>query len=206
MTGITTRAAALAAWLLLAAAVPPALAQPAPVRLRATIEGVNGDVVTLLTREREQVAVRLAPDATVSAMVPAELAAIRPGTFIGTAAVPQPDGTLRAQEVVLFPEAMRGVGEGHRPWDLTPDSTMTNATVSAADVSGVQGRQLTLTYKGGEQRLVVPPEAPIVTLEPGDRSLVRTGAHVFLSATPQADGTLLATRMTVGKDGLIPPM
>ena len=113
--------------------------------------------------------------------------------------------TLKAQEVLIFPEAMRGVGEGHRAWDLTPDSTMTNATVEAT-VSDVAGRVLTLTYKDGRQELLVPPGTPVVTLAPGDASLLKPGNHVFLSATRQPDGSLTASRITVGKDGLVPPM
>jgi hypothetical protein len=119
--------------------------------------------------------------------------------------VRQPDGRLKAQELLIFPEAMRGVGEGHRAWDLTPDSTMTNATVEAV-VSDAAGRVLTLTYKGGQQELLVPPGTPIVTLESGDASLLRAGNHVFLSATRESDGGLSASRITVGKDGLVPPM
>jgi hypothetical protein len=119
--------------------------------------------------------------------------------------VPQPDGRLKAQEVLIFPETMRGVGEGHRAWDLTPDSTMTNATVEAA-VSDVAGRVLTLTYKDGQQELVVPPGTPVVTLAPGDASLLKPGNYVFLGATQQPGGGLTASRITVGKDGLVPPM
>lgn len=107
--------------------------------------------------------------------------------------------------MVIFPEALRGVGEGHRAWDLTPDSTMTNATVEAV-VAGAAGRELALSYQGGQKRLVVPPGTPIVTLEPGDASLLEAGNHVFLSAEAGADGSLTAARITVGKDGLVPPM
>ena len=147
----------------------------------------------------------LTPDANITALIPADLAAAGKGSFIGTAAVPQPDGRLKAQEVLIFPEAMRGVGEGHRTWDLTPDSTMTNATVEAA-VSDVAGRVLTLTYKDGQQELVVPPVTPVVTIAPGDTSLLKPGNHVFLSATQPPGGGLTASRITVGKDGLVPPM
>ena len=175
------------------------------VRIRGTIEGVQGSTLTIATREGPTIAVTLAPDAKIAALVPADLAAAGKGSFIGTAAIPQPDGTLKAQEVLIFPEAMRGVGEGHRAWDLTPDSTMTNATVEAT-VAGASGRELSLTYQGGGKTLLVPPGTPIVTLEPGDASLLKPGNHVFLSATPGADGTLGAARITVGKDGMVPPM
>lgn len=174
-------------------------------RVRGTIEQVHGSVVTITTREGGTVDLTLTPDAKIAALVPADLAAAGKGSFIGTAAVPQPDGTLQAQEVLIFPEAMRGVGEGHRAWDLTPDSTMTNATVEAT-VTNAAGRVLTLTYKDGGKQLLVPPGTPIVTLEPGDPSLLKVGNHVFLSATQAADGSISASRITVGKDGLVPPM
>lgn len=116
-------------------------------RIRGTIEAVHGAALTIATREGPTVEVTLAPDARIAALVPADLGAAGTGSFIGTAAVPQADGTLKAQEVLIFPEAMRGVGEGHRAWDLTPDSTMTNATVEAT-VAGASGRELSLTYKG----------------------------------------------------------
>jgi hypothetical protein len=176
-----------------------------PQRIRGMIEQVSGPVLTIATREGSTVELTLTPDARIAALVPADLAAASTGSFIGTAAVPQGDGTLRAQEVLIFPEAMRGVGEGHRAWDLTPDSTMTNATVEAT-VAGAAGRELTLTYEGGQKRLVVPPGTPVVTLEPGDASLLKAGNHVFLSAEAGADGALTASRITVGKDGLVPPM
>ena len=174
-------------------------------RIRGTITQVDGPTLTIATREGATVRVTLKPGARVAAVVPAELAAAKPGSFVGTAAVPQADGTLKAQEVLIFPEAMRGVGEGHRPWDLTPDSTMTNATVEAT-VAAASGHELTLTYQGGQQRLVVPPGTPIVTLEPGDEKLLQPGNHVFLGASPDGAGGFSATRIMVGKDGLVPPM
>jgi hypothetical protein len=148
------------------------------------------------------------------------MADVHDGAFIGTTAVPQPDGTLRAIEVHVFPDSMRGTGEGHRPWDLRPGSTMTNATVSKmataegkssstmtnATVAKVAGRKLMLKYQGGEKTVVVPSNATVVKLEPGDRSQLRTGAHLFAIASRQSDGTLRAERITVGKDGVVPPM
>ena len=174
-------------------------------RIRGTIEQVQGTSLTIATREGPTVAVTLTPDARIAALVPADLAAAGTGSFIGTAAVPQPDGTLKAQEVLIFPEAMRGVGEGHRAWDLTPDSTMTNATVEAT-VTSASGRELSLTYKGGAKKLLVPPGTPVVTLEPGDASLLKAGNHVFLGAEAGPGGALTAARITVGKDGMVPPM
>ncbi len=180
--------------------------QPPPVRIRGEIESVDGNRLTINERGGETVQVQLADQPRILAVLPAELESVEPGTFVGTAAVPQPDGTLRALELVVFPEEMRGSGEGHYPWDLTPESSMTNATVETV-VSEAKGNALTLTYPGGEQTIVVPPEAPIVTLAPGDESLLQPGNHVFIrSALPQPDGTLTAEAVAVGKDGLVPPM
>jgi hypothetical protein len=141
----------------------------------------------------------------VNAVARRELAAVVPGTFIGTATLVRPDGTLQALEVLIFPESARGSGEGHYPWDLQPGSMMTNATV--ADVVAVDAaRRLTLKYKDGEKVVIVPPDAPVVTFEPGDRAMLVPGAHVMFGATREADGTLTAGRVNVGKDGLVPPM
>lgn len=196
------RGALAAITMLLAAGA--AAAEPT-TRIRGTIDQVDGAVLGITTRERASVRVTLTADAKIAAMVQADLDDAAAGSFIGTAAVPQRDGRLAAQEVLIFPEAMRGAGEGHRAWDLTPDSTMTNATVEAA-VTVVSWRVLTLTYKDGKQELIVPPGTPIVTLAPGDASLLKVGNHVFLGATQQVDGGLSAARITVGKDGLVPPM
>jgi len=181
-----------------------AAAEPT-MRVRGVIELVDGPALTIATREGPEVRVTLTPDVGIGALVPADLGAASQGSFIGTAALPQADGRLKAQAVLIFPDSMRGVGEGHRAWDLTPGSTMTNATVEGA-VSDVAGRVLTLSYPGGKQELVVPPGTPIVTLAPGDASLLKPGNHVFLGAARSPDGNLTASRITVGKDGLVPPM
>jgi hypothetical protein len=195
----------------------------------AQAQRIGGDVIAIdngqlqmKSRAGETVAVKLAPTTSVSARSRADLATITPGAFVGTTAIPQPDGTLRATEVHIFPESMRGTGEGHRPYDSTPGGTMTNATVSSvarqgagstmtnATVSNVGGaagsRTMKLTYKGGEKTVVIPVDTPIVTVEPGDRSLLVPGAHIVVTATKQADGTLMSDRVTVGKDGLVPPL
>jgi len=160
----------------------------------------------------------LPDDVRVAVAEKGEMSDVRDGAFIGTTAVPQSDGTLRAVEVHVFADSMRGTGEGHRPWDLRPGSTMTNATVSKvaggkspstmtnATVSKVAGRKLTLHYKGGEKTVVVPSNATVVKLEPGNRSQLQPGTHVFVIASKQPDGGLRADRMTIGKDGLVPPM
>lgn len=193
--------------LLLLALLPALAAAQSPnVRLRGAIEKFDGNALILKERRGGTVTVRFTDKTAVGGLVAATLADIGPGKFVGTAALPQADGSLRALEVVIFPEAMRGTGEGHFPWDLQPQSTMTNATV--ADVIGaVQGRTLTLRYKDGEKKVVVPADVPIVTFAPADRSRLTPGAHVFIGAAQlQADGSYAATRVTVGLNGLIPPM
>jgi hypothetical protein len=181
-----------------------ASADTAPMRLRATIETVKGNELGLITRADERLKVRLAPDATIVAIVPMHLEDIKPGSYIGCAALPQADGTLRALEIHVFPENMRGTGEGHRPFDLQPHSTMTNGTVGT--VTGSNGRTLTVTYQGGEQTITVAPDTPIVTYEPGTPSLLAPTAHLIATVRRAPDGALTATRVSVGKDGLVPPM
>jgi len=181
------------------------LAQPAARRIRGDIASIEGPKLQVVTRTGDKVAIELDDKYSVSAVVPADVATIKPGTYVGTATMPQPDGTQRALEVLIFPEAARGSGEGHYPWDLQPGSMMTNATV-AQILSIDQAHRMTLKYKDGEQTVAVPAGAPIVTLEPGDRAMLKPGAHVIVSATPRADGVLTASRVTVGKDGLVPPM
>lgn len=194
--------AAIAGWLA-ATCIATAQAQDA-VRLRATIDGVSGDNLSLTTRTGEKAVVSLAPDLSVVALVSIKLGDIKPGSFIGSAAMPQPDGTERALEVHVFPESMRGAGEGHRPFDLQPKSTMTNGTVGA--VTGNVGRTLTVTYHGGEQTIVVPPNTPVVTYEPGSRAMLVANAHIILFGKRDPDGKVTGTRISVGKDGLVPPM
>ena len=189
---------------LLAADVTGAAAQT-PTRIRGTIESATEQALTIKSRDGQTVTVTLAPSFTVVAVSKASLGDIKSGSFVGAAALPQPGGTFKAQEVLVFPEAMRGSNEGHYPWDLSPGSTMTNAAVGAM-VSGNDGTALTLKHKDGEVKVVVPPDAPIVTLGPGDKSLLVPGAGVFVPASRAADGALSAGRVLVGKDGLMPPM
>jgi hypothetical protein len=177
---------------------------PAPTRVRGTIETADAHELRVVTRGGEKVTLKLADDATVMIIAPIAIDVIKPGSFIGTAAVTQPDGTLKALEIQVFPESMRGVGEGHRPWDLGAGSTMTNGTVGDLKVSN--GRMLTLGYKGGEKQVFVPENAPVITYEPGSKAALQPGAHVIVTATRNADETLTATRVGVGKDGLVPPM
>jgi hypothetical protein len=177
---------------------------PQPYRLRATIDAVSADSVSLTSRTGEKLTAALTPSTTFAAIVPIKLEDIKPGSFIGSAAMPQPDGTQKALEVHVFPEAMRGTGEGHRPFDLQPTSTMTNGTVGS--VTGSEGRTLKVGYQGGEKIIDVPPGTPVVTYEPGTHDLLAPGAHVILMGTRAEDGKITATRISVGKNGLVPPM
>jgi hypothetical protein len=175
------------------------------VRVRGAIERIDGPAYVVKARDGKEWKVTLADNGQVTALTKAALADVKQGSFVGITAMPQADGTQRAVEVHIFPEAMRGTGEGHRPWDLAPNSTMTNANVEQA-VTGVDGQTLTLKYKDGEKKIVVPTEAAIVTFAPGDKSDLKPGVKVFIIATKQPDGTLVAPRINFGKDGITPPM
>ncbi|NMV40958.1 hypothetical protein [Ralstonia insidiosa] len=178
-----------------------------PTRVRATIVATHGNTIDVTDKAGNKATVTLPAEVTVTEVAPIEPSAIKAGSYIGTAAVKQPDGTLRALEVHVFPEAMRGTGDGHRPYDLGPNSSMTNGTVEQAGaMTGAQGRTLSVKYKDGEQRIVVPPEVPIVTFEPGRPDELTAGAHVVLFVRADAQGALTAQRVLVGKDGMVPPM
>ena len=187
----------------IAQTAPPPPAAPT-MRLRGTIEKVDATSFTMKERNGETLVLAFADNFAVNEIVPIELAAIQPGAFIGTAAMPQPDGTLRALHVTVFPEAARGTGEGSYAWDLQPGSTMTNATV--ADLAAApQGRTLKLKYKDGEKTVLVPTDAPVVTFKPGDRSLLVPGAKVQVTAQVR-DGKPTALRALAGRNGVAPPM
>jgi len=182
-----------------------ALAQnPPPVRLRGTIEKIDPTTIVLKERNGDTVTLAIADNFTVSEVVPVDPATIQSGVFVGTAALPGADGTLSALEVLVFPAAMRGTGEGHSQWDLQPGSTMTNATVTEL-VPGAKGRSMTLRYKDGEKTIVVPEGIPVVTLKPADRSLLVPGAKVLVTAQTR-NGQPTALRATAGRNGFAPPM
>lgn len=181
-------------------------AQAPTTRIRGTIQSVEGNILTVTTREGPVVKITLNDPLTVGTVKKAELSAITAGTYVGAAAAPGPDGTLSALEVLIFPEAARGTGEGNRPWDLTPNSAMVNANVDAV-VQGNAGNVLTLKYKDGSVTVAVPPGTPIVTLAPAAREDLKPGQTVFIGAAARAaDGTLSTSRVTVSKDGVAPPM
>jgi len=191
--------------LCLALGAPMVNAQEPPVRVRGTIDRVEGDIYIVKARGGGELKVKLAANATVVALIKASLADIKQGSYVGVAGLPQADGSQKALEVHIFPESMRGVGDGHRGWDLQPSSTMTNGNVEQTAASS-DGQVLTLKYKDGEKKIVVPPDTPIVVYVPGDKDELKAGAAIFISAaTKQPDGTLQAPRVNVGR-GVAPPM
>ena len=202
--------------LALLVSTPWALAQtPAPanptVRVRATIEKIDADSITVKDRRGEVITLVRPADMAVSEVFPIALTDIKTGSYVGTAAMPQPDGSQLALEVLVFPEAARGTGEGHFPWDLQPQSTMTNATVAdlAAAPSSIPGGQLLrLKYKDGEKVVIVPPNTPVVSFKPGkddEKALLVPGAKVMITAQ-EKDGKPTAVRVIVGRNGFAPPM
>jgi hypothetical protein len=180
--------------------------QPAPTRVRGEIEKVEGNTLTVKSREGATVKVVLKDNAVISGVEKAALADIKQNSFVGITAMPQPDGTQKAIEVHIFPEARRGAGEGHRPWDLVPNSTMTNANVEQL-VTAVDGPMLTMKYKEGEKKISVPNNATIVQFVNGDKADLKPGAKIFIAAGKKLpDGAIEAGGINVGKDGLTPPM
>jgi hypothetical protein len=189
-----------------AALLAPAVwAQDAPVRLRGTIERVDDGIYVVKERNGSELKLKLAANGTVSALVPATLADVKPGLFIGVAGLPMADGSQKALEVTILPEALRNVVQGFGPWDLQPQSTMTNANVEAT-VASSDGQVLTLKYKDGEKKIIVPPGIPIVAFAPGEAGDLKAGAKIFVGAAKKLpDGTYETSRIGVGK-GVVPPM
>jgi hypothetical protein len=194
-----------AAGLALLLSLAPASAQQ-PVRVRGTIEKVDGNTLTVKSREGETVTVKLKDGALIAGVDKAALADVKQNTFVGITAMPQPDGTQKAIEVHIFPEARRGAGEGHRPWDLVPNSTMTNANVEQL-VTAVDGPMLTMKYKDGEKKISVPNNAVIVQFVNGDKNDLKPGAKIFVAGgTKLPNGDVETAGINVGKNGLTPPM
>jgi hypothetical protein len=188
-------------------------AQDKPVRVRGTIDQIEGSMMIVKSREGDTLRIKLADDGSVIALEKASLADIKPNSYVGSTAMPQPDGTWKAVEVHIFPEAMRGTGEGDRPYDYRPQSTMTNGTVNnvgkstvGGTVSSEEGSTLTLSYKDGSKKIEVTLETVIVSYLPGSRDELKPGARIYIpAATRQADGTLMTARINVGR-GIVPPM
>jgi hypothetical protein len=188
-----------------AIAQQPASPLPQTLRLRGAIEKLDGRAVLAKSTNGEELRLKLVDKALVVAVVKASIAEIKPGLFIGSGAMPQPDGSQSALEVHIFAESMRGAGEGHRPWDGAPDSTMTNGTVGAT-VSGVDGPVVTVQYKGGETKIIIGPNVPIVRYEIADTGAITAGAPFSAVVTGKAeDGSFDVSRINVGRGGASPP-
>jgi hypothetical protein len=203
-----TRSGWLAGVALLALASSHALAQQAsPSRVRGTIESVDGDVLAVKSRSGEDFKLHMTADMRVVGIVKIPLSEIKVGSFVGATTIPGPDGGQNAVEVHVFPEDMRGTGEGSRPYDLRPDSSMTNATVATAEtVAGNDGKTLTVKYKDGEKKFVVSPDTPVVTYVPADKTDLKAGAKIIAFMKKLPDGSFETNRVSVGRDGLTPPM
>ena len=196
----------LAALLLVAFASAVSAQQPPTVRIRGTIEAVDGAMLSIKSRDGDDMKVRTTDNVAVFGVARTDLSEIKPGSYIGVTAMPEPDGPQKAIAVHIFPENQRGAAEGFRPWDLRANSTMTNATV-AETVEGTDGQNILVKYKDGEKKVVVPPGTPIVTFVSGDKSELKPGAKIIIfGAVKKDDGTLEANRVNVGRDGIAPPM
>lgn len=215
MTRRTIGQSAIGLAALLCLGVPAAFAQSAapaeqaapksgPAKVRGTIAAVTPESLTLTQKDGSTKTVQLAPQLKVNALVKASMDDIKEGVFIGTTAEPTPEGGMKAIEVHIFPESMRGAGEGHYPWDTSPTSTMTNASISHK-VKAKNGQTLTLTYKGGEKQVTVPTDCSIVMVTEGTRDDLKPGASVFMIAPQKPDGTITAGFILVGR-GVHPPM
>jgi hypothetical protein len=188
-----------------AAPSAPSTQSAPPTRIRGTIASLKGQMLTINTRDGSKVDVSLNDPLTVTTVKRLKLADIKEGSYVGVASKTGADGSAQALEVLVFPDSMRGVGEGHYAWDLQPGSMMTNANVTAV-VKAKAGNDLTLTYKDGTQKITVPANTPIVTFAPAERSDLKPGARVMFGATKSADGKLTASRITVATHGVNPPM
>jgi hypothetical protein len=204
------RRLAIAAALIILA-VGPALAQapPAgtPTRIRGTIDKLDGQTLVVKSREGPVLTIALAPNFVVSGVIKKSMADIKPGDFVASTSVKGTDGKLHAVEVHILPDALRGVvPEAQYPWDLVPDSLMTNAIASGIVQAPGGGQVLKLTYKGTEAEVIVGPDVPVASSVPGDASLLKPGAAVYIAALKKDDGSLTAARVTAEKDGVKPPL
>jgi len=179
---------------------------PTPVRVRGTVESFQGQTLIVKARNGDTDTIALPQDSKVSTVKKVGLGDIKTGDFVGAAAIPGANGHLKALELHLFPEAMRGAGEGFRPFDLQPNSSMTNATVGQITAMSESGRTLTMTYKDGQQIVDVPPDVPVVTFAQGDASMLQPGKAIIVFAAKQADGAMTARNIVVESGGVKPPM
>ena len=179
---------------------------PDIVRVRGTIASIDGQTLDVKGRDGAPIKVKLADDIKVLAVDRKSMADVKQGVFVGITAMPLPDGTQKAVEIHIFPEALRGTGEGHRPWDLMPNSTMTNANIESA-VASSDGQELVLKYKDGEKKFIVPANVEVVMFAPAAVADLKPGEKIFVVAgKKQADGSILAPSIVVGRNGVNPPM
>ena len=203
MSGMVQRALATVSFALICIATPASAADDT-VRIRGTIESVEGPVYVVKNRDGAELKLTVTDNPLFVAISPSTMADIKPGMFVGSAGMMQADGTQKAIEVHIFPESMRGTGEGHYDWDLKPQSKMTNANVEQT-VAGVDGQLLSVKYKDGEKKLLVTPETVVVTYVPGNKDDLKPGTKIFVSAAKkQPDGTLQTPRITYGRNGAGP--
>jgi hypothetical protein len=204
MSGMIQRTLAAASFALICIALPASAQET--VRVRGTIERVEGPVYVVKNRDGVELKLTVTDNPLFVAIVKSTMADIKPGMFVGSTGMSQPDGSQKAIEVHIFPESMRGTGEGHYDWDLKPQTKMTNANVEQT-VAGVDGQMLSVKYKDGEKKLLVTPETAVVTYVTGNKDDLKPGTRIFVAAAKkQPDGTVQTPRITYGKDGLVPPM
>jgi len=196
----------LSAAFVIAATAALAQAPADTVRVRGTVQSVDGSMLTVKSRDGADLKIKLADNAVIRTVTGKTVADVKQGLFVGITAMPQPDGTQKAVEIHIFPEAARGTGEGHRPWDLIPGSTMTNANVDS-EVAISDGKKLVLKYKDGDKTFIVPDNVKVVMFAPGTAADVKPGAKIFIvAAKKMPDGTLEAPGATVSSGGIDPPM
>lgn len=184
-----------------------AVAQQAPTtRVRGTIESVDGETLHIKSRDGSEVSLHMPASARVAGVAKMALSDVKVGSYIGVTTVPGADGTQKAVEVHVFPEDMRGTGEGSRPWDLKPNSSMTNGAVDSRTVAGNDGHTLTVKYKNGEKKVTITPETQVVTYVPATKADIKPGTPVFAITTKKPDGSLEVARLSIGRDGVAPPM
>ena len=198
-------ALALAAVLMMSGVGLQAAQAADKIRVRGVVESLSGDTLKVKSREGKDVMIMLKSGWSVNGLVKADVSDIKPGDFVGIASMPTDSGVNGALEVLIFPAAMKGTGEGDYGWDLKPKSSMTNATVASA-VTSVNGPTLTLTYKGGEKKISIPPGTPVVTIAPATKADIKAGAGVIINGTTGSDSMVEADRVVVGINGVVPPM
>ena len=194
----------LAALLVATPAIAAPAAAPAPEPIRGVVAKLESGRLTVRPKSGAPVTIDLTPDWSVQVTKPVDISEIREGSFIGTSEIPQGEGRGRSLEVHVFPPGVK-VGEGHYAWNLRKGSMMTNGTVGKV-TAGAKGRELVVSYSTGQRKIVVPPKVPVVQITNGDRTLVRTGAKVFLVAFPKPGGGLITGAVAVGEKGAAPPM